>query len=62
MINFSERTKEIGYKEGMLQATYDMILKMYKKGMSVKQISDIMILLLRTSIRCLLISKREKGH
>lgn len=45
MIGFSERTKEIGYKEGMQQgmqqATYDMILKMYKKGMSTNQIADI---------------------
>uniref|UniRef100_UPI00140E23D8 helix-turn-helix domain-containing protein n=1 Tax=Enterocloster aldenensis TaxID=358742 RepID=UPI00140E23D8 len=45
MIGFSERTKEIGYKEGMQQgmqqATYDIILKMYKKGMSTNQIADI---------------------
>lgn len=50
MISFSERTKEIGYntgmqqgiQQGMQQATYDMILKMYKKGMSANQIADIM--------------------
>ncbi|WP_373262102.1 helix-turn-helix domain-containing protein [Hungatella hathewayi] len=45
MISFSERTKQIGYnkgmQQGMQQATYDMIIKMYKKGMSVKQIADI---------------------
>lgn len=50
MISFSERTMEFGYnkgiqqgmQQGMKQATYDMILKMYKKGMSANQIADIM--------------------
>ena len=53
MISFSERTMEFGYnkgiqqgmkqgmQQGMKQATYDMILKMYKKGMSANQIADI---------------------
>lgn len=31
-----------GMQQGMKQATYDMILKMYKKGMSANQIADIM--------------------
>ena len=30
-----------GIQQGMKQATYDMILKMYKKGMSANQIADI---------------------
>lgn len=49
MISFSERTMEFGYnkgiqqgmQQGMKQATYDMILKMYKKGMSTNQIADL---------------------
>lgn len=53
MISFSERTMELGYnkgmqqgvqqgrQQGMQQATYEMIIKMYKKGMSIDQIADL---------------------